>query len=276
MKNWFKYLIIFIFFLILFCNKEKKEIKYENYFNFKPIVVAVIEDNFQEVQSEINKGVNVNEIYGPYNISLLHASAETSYDISLLLIKNGAKVNYQDNGGKAPLHMAVEKNRYKIVKLLIENGATIDIRNNGQRTPLHIASKFGYLKIIFLLLKNGADVNSKDGGWRDTPLHYAVKNGRIQTAMYLLNNGAFIDAKNRYGATPLHYAVIFKNIELVELLLKNNADPNSKIGERGYWDFDGYRSKKIYQAGATPLSIAEAGKNEKIINLIKEYSHKSD
>ncbi len=68
-------------------------------------------------------------------------AAITSNKISLVnkLIENGAFVNYQNEQGNTPLHIAVQKGDSYYTRLLIVNGAEVDLPNSEGKTPLGIA-----------------------------------------------------------------------------------------------------------------------------------------
>ena len=65
-------------------------------------------------------------------------------------------------GGKAPIHLAVQKNQYEIVRILLDAGAYPNIRDAFKNTPLILASKSGYEDIVDLLINYGADINMRD------------------------------------------------------------------------------------------------------------------
>ncbi|KAI9268192.1 ankyrin repeat-containing domain protein [Phascolomyces articulosus] len=52
------------------------------------------------------------------------------------LVKHGADVSLQNEGGQTALHYAASKNRIDIVKLLLENKADTNQVNNIKQTPL--------------------------------------------------------------------------------------------------------------------------------------------
>ena len=61
-----------------------------------------------------------------------------------------------------PLHYAVEKNNYEITSLLLDNGANTTIGDKRGLTALHYAARFGFKEIVKLLLNHGADINLRD------------------------------------------------------------------------------------------------------------------
>lgn len=83
-------------------------------------------------------------------------------EITEMLLKNGAKVNFQDAFGIAPLHGAARTNQVEIVKMLIENKADVNLLNTSKETPLHYAARFNNPDIVKILLDNKADKTAKD------------------------------------------------------------------------------------------------------------------
>lgn len=96
-------------------------------------------------------------------------------EITELLIKNGANVNFQDAFGVAPLHGAARTNRLEVIKLLLENKADINLpTTTGKETPLHYAARFNNPDIVKFLLEKGAVRDAKDASG-STPLDAAKK-----------------------------------------------------------------------------------------------------
>lgn len=61
-----------------------------------------------------------------------------------ILIKNGTKVNVEDEIGRTPLHMAATRGQTEIAKFLIKKNAHIDARTKDDgSTALFIAAEGG-------------------------------------------------------------------------------------------------------------------------------------
>jgi uncharacterized protein len=96
-------------------------------------------------------------------------------EITEVLIKNGANVNFQDAFGIAPIHGAARTNRLEVIKLLLDNKADINIpTTSGKETPLHYAARFNNPDIVKFLLEKGAVKDAKDASG-NTPLDAAKK-----------------------------------------------------------------------------------------------------
>jgi uncharacterized protein len=96
-------------------------------------------------------------------------------EITEMLIKNGANVNFQDAYGIAPIHGASRTNQIEVIKLLLDNKADINLpTTTGKETPLHYAARFNNPDVVKLLIEKGAAKDAKDASG-NTPLDAAKK-----------------------------------------------------------------------------------------------------
>lgn len=102
----------------------------------------------------------------------------------LILIKHGAQVKAEDNGGATPLHYAAYRNRLEAAEILLKNGALINARAKDGRTPLHSAVYGDSLEMIEFLISRGADICAEDF-YRETPLRKAESKIQKKTAEFL-------------------------------------------------------------------------------------------
>ena len=158
------------------------------------------------------------------------------------LLAFGANPNFQDKGGKTPLHLAVSTGSVDVVRMLLKAGANRNIQDGEGQTPLHLA-ELGAL-IFHVLLEAGADPNIVYGDG-STPLHRAVSEGAMDTVNSLLKAEADPNIQDRDGSVPLHLADVGSAVFTV--LLEAGADPNI-----------------VYGDGSTPLHQAVA---EEVIRL---------
>ncbi len=153
-----------------FSNKklvENKKKEFDGFFDFKNQYVnscllgAVNSGLPDEVEKWVKAGANVNYIeFISHHTPLLNASCICNYEISKLLIENGANVNYVNAVGWTPVSIAADNGDHKIVKLLLENGAssTINHKDILRNSPLHKAIRKGSLETVKLLVEHGADL----------------------------------------------------------------------------------------------------------------------
>ena len=90
-----------------------------------------------------------------------------------------------------------------ITNKLSFTGAEINYADDYGRTPLHVAASADYSEMVRFLIENGADVHMKTAGEDQTPLHYAAKNEAVQCVKILLAYEADIDARDYKLRTPL-------------------------------------------------------------------------
>ena len=76
------------------------------------------------------------------------------YAPTLLLIKNGANVNFPDENHQTPFHGAVVRNRADSVKRFFELGTNLDLNNRNQygRTAFEDAAKKNLGGILKMLM----------------------------------------------------------------------------------------------------------------------------
>ncbi|KAK4707428.1 hypothetical protein R3W88_033029 [Solanum pinnatisectum] len=86
---------------------------------------------------------------------------------------------------------------------LKKSGGNINFRNDFGLTPLHIATWRNHIPIVKRLLAAGADPNARDGesGW--SSLHRALHFGHLAVASILLQSGASITLEDAKSRTPI-------------------------------------------------------------------------
>ena len=149
-------------------------------------------------------------------------------------LDKGVDVNAKREDGSTPLHGAAEGGHGEIVELLITAGAdlhatTVPMLGGGGWIPLHSAARQGHRGIVELLIEMGTDVNTRDSAGKST-LHDAVLEGHKGIVELLINKGADLNAKSGYYGTPLHVAGSIGHKEIAELLITNGADLNVQDG----------------------------------------------
>ncbi|KAL3206904.1 hypothetical protein MRX96_039857 [Rhipicephalus microplus] len=111
------------------------------------------------------------------SLLLYRAAAAHNLPVMCLALANGADPNWSnpDEGGRYPLHQAIQSGSIMACEFLLLNGAKSNISDDNERTPLHISTLLGNTGQVCLLLKHGADQHSedKDGA---TALKIAVDN----------------------------------------------------------------------------------------------------
>ena len=161
------------------------------------------------------------------------------------LIKLGADVNFNDRFLRNSLHWAINfadhtaNSSFEIEDILIRNGVEINRRDLLGRTPLHYPFvKVNDFTVTFLvdpiesvnslLSKKNLRVDEPDV-LGNTPLMYASQRGSLVSALYLVDKEADLNLKNIEGNNSLAIAMISKHDHLAITLLNKGADWNTQV-----------------------------------------------
>ena len=163
-----------------------------------PIHDAALDGDFDEVQRQLDAGVDVNE---------------------------------ESSKGLTPLHYAASAGHNDIVELLIERGANVNATDSGKGgTPLDYAHWGDQEEVIETLNAHNAQREHEKGGkgiGQSSLIHDAALDGDIDEVQRQLDAGVDPNLKSSKGAAPLFYAVYGGYLEIVELLITRGADVNA-------------------------------------------------
>ena len=172
----------------------------------------------------------------------------------------GADVDFRNQQGFTPLHVAAQKGHNKVAELLIAKGANVN--TSGRligTTPLDSAALLGHKEMVELLIDSGADINPqiitgetplqraeqrghsaiaeilrKHGGRAGKmTLLLAILKGQKDVAKSLITGGADVNAKGLLGRTPLDWAIIGGKNELAALLRKHGGKTGEELKAEG-------------------------------------------
>ncbi len=110
------------------------------------------------------------------NEKLITAARNSNLDLVKEMIKEGGNPNYTKHVGMGmsmrPLTCSAMNSNYEISKILLENGAEIHWKTGPLASPIILATRNNNLKLVKLFIEYGANINDKDiyGG---TALLYA-------------------------------------------------------------------------------------------------------
>lgn len=133
-----------------------------------------------------------------------------------------AQPNQRAADGTPALVIAVSMHNFEIVILLVEQGARIDVASKDGTTPLTLAAANGDAKIVSYLLEKKAGVD-KAGALRESALIKAVRGQHADVVKILLDNGADPNDTDQAGNTVLEIARITGQPAVAEMLRKKGA-----------------------------------------------------
>lgn len=195
---------------------------------------SVRKDFVQIAKILVNKITNIDK-----NIKLGHSliysiSNNSSYDMILFLIDEGADLNVKDDyAGASAMFRAIEKCNINVVKLLIEKGSNLDYINSGLYVIPHVNSNRNFKNsydLTLFLIEIGADVNFISNK-ESSVLRVSCIWGRPDIAKLLIDNGATIDIQHFDILLTLfvHYRVTLREayFDLLSTLITKGIDLKS-------------------------------------------------
>lgn len=188
-----------------------------------PLYWVVHNNDFQSAKLLVEAGAKLNE-QDEYGFTYLHEAVDKGYnEIACMLIDQlNIKIDLQDNLGRAPLFIAVTKNRLEIIQKLIQAKADLTIQDNRGFTSLMEAVVQNRLEILGMLIKSGVNLNTRNlDGY--TPLCMAVLSNNKNAVEILIEGRAGVNKKSQ-DLTPLHIASLKNFIEITQFLIDCGAD----------------------------------------------------
>ena len=170
----------------------------------------------------------IEKVDGNGNNPLMRATWENQ-SLGILLLKNGANVNFIRNSDKhTPLMHVAGRNNLELIKLLLEKGADPTVKNTSNKSALDYANESGNQETIKLindyieLKRIVADGIEKVDGNGNNPLMRATWENQ-SLGILLLKNGANVNfIRNSDKHTPLMHVAGRTNLELIKLLLEKS------------------------------------------------------
>ena len=181
---------------------------------------------------------------------------EDDIKVALLLIEQGATLDFLDEDGCSLLHHAAKRDSKLMCDFLVQRGADVNVKAKDGKTPLHMTFD---LETATYLLDKDADVNGGVKSAADgtaTPLLYVLRRADdllirfnesrrnlrflyqkiIAMSNLLLDRGSTIEGttKESEALSALHCAACTGDVSLVTRLLDMGADVNAKVDENGY------------------------------------------
>jgi ankyrin repeat protein len=136
---------------------------------------------------------------------------------------SGGSVRFiSDENGRTPLIWAAWNGHRDVVRLLLKNGARVNQEddrdeNDYGRTALGFATGTD-VGIVEDLIEAGADVHCRAGQTNMTCLMQAVAHRKPEIVKCFLRHGADVHARCKKGSTALSIAKYNKDTEIIEIL----------------------------------------------------------
>ncbi len=162
----------------------------------KTLLKAILSKDTHTVEKLLTKALsrstfNINDSDESKGLTPLVAAARLStYEISKLLVENGADINKAGNDGTLPLESAFLNDNLDTAKFLLEKGADIH-KTRKEFCLLSTAIMRNRIDILKLLTRIGLDPNGSDTNSL-TPLMLSARDGNIEAFQVLLEAGADI------------------------------------------------------------------------------------
>lgn len=156
----------------------------------------------------IRAGANVNaQDDGGWTPLMCACSAGHVDKVRALLSSPAIEPNLTNDAGMTALHYACSKGRQELLSLLMQrDDLIVDLQDkNSKLTPLMRAVIGHHPVCVQKLIQAGARLNLIDIEG-NTALHHAIQEGQDNLAIMLVEAGASTDIKNREGDTPLKHA----------------------------------------------------------------------
>ncbi len=170
----------------------------------------------------IKAGANINAQDNGGGTALVVISASNRKDllgIARRLLEAGANPNIQAGDGNTPLLLALNSQNRDIAKLLINSSADVNIKNNKDDFALNMAIFRREPELAKLLIAKGAHVNNQSIQTGNTPLHNAVAEGYPEMVTLLIDAGANLTIRNKNDQTAIGLAqdLIEKGLDRKEI-----------------------------------------------------------
>ncbi|MEH7335522.1 ankyrin repeat domain-containing protein [Neobacillus drentensis] len=209
--------------------EKSSEVPIEKGVNMKDQFFKAVENGkIDEINSFLNKGVNINSQDSMGRTAVMIAAYANDIETAKALIEKGADVNIQDHMKNNPFLYAGAEGYIGILKLTIEAGANPKLLNRYGGTALIPASEHGYVDVVKELLeKTEIDVNHINNlGWTALMEAIVLNDGgkkQQETIKLLLDHGADLNIPDSEGVTPLQHARERNFAEIEKILLQAGA-----------------------------------------------------
>ena len=177
------------------------------------------------LQDLLDRGADINSLAWT-GTQLMRSARVGDQETVRWLLREGADINLQDDGGDTALHYAIEENAVEMVDLLLEYGADPEIYDETWGNALDNACRGGEITIAKLIIDSGMDIDAPS--WYNyssrSALHLVARFGPIESVEFLVANKANIDKQDDDGGTPLMTAISVGSTSAIRVLTDAGAD----------------------------------------------------
>ena len=194
-----------------------------------PILDAVNERNIPKLRRILRGDPQAIFVSNETGQTALHLAAGAGdVDLVAYLIRNGARINPDDDEGRVPLHYAVQSGSFAIVRALVAKGGDSLAKDAKGQAPRDLCNPSS---LLHWSLSYGTNIETKnEKGY--TALYQFTEQGDYEAVRTLLDENADIEAIGRSNRTPLLEATQQGHVEIVELLLSRGANVHQVDGRK--------------------------------------------
>jgi len=207
--------IVNFFSLSLLAQSSTPDARAEKLFN------AIRSGSVEELKLQLQNGADANDTLDSYS-ALMAATINGSVEQMKILIENGAKVNFQNSAAITALWLAVPD--WGKTMLLLNNGADVNYQIDGYSILAKLSAIPGSINLFHLLIDKGADL--KKSAPKNYLLYAAASSGDTAIVRFLINNGFSVNDSTAFGDFPIDNALTFRNFATLKMLVDNGANVN--------------------------------------------------
>ncbi|XP_046990026.1 serine/threonine-protein phosphatase 6 regulatory ankyrin repeat subunit A-like isoform X1 [Schistocerca americana] len=173
------------------------KVNIEEIHGYTPLCEAVWQKSVPMVKILLDAGAKVTQSHYLLHYAIMHRQV----DMARLLLQAGCIVNLRDDNGDTPLIAAARTGNCEITELLLKNGANVNYSNGLTGSgPLHESVEYTrdsdfqtFVEMVKVLRSHGAILNAHSLTGGDTPLFRAILLQKYKAAALLIRLGSDVN-----------------------------------------------------------------------------------